>query len=75
MSDAARDLGWNREKVRQAKLSCIRRGEINVWDEKPLGPERGNGRHVFRFTDGSGQTIKGPAEVPGTNEEVGIQPE
>jgi hypothetical protein len=49
MEDAAEDLCWNRTTVWRAKESCIQRKVLSVWDGKPLGPGKGNGRHVFRF--------------------------
>jgi hypothetical protein len=58
MSDALRDLGWHRDTVLQAKRSCVRRGILQVWDGRPLGPGQGNSPHVFRFireNDGGAQ--------------------
>lgn len=60
VSQIARELGWNRDKVRRAWQSCQRRGLIRVWPGRPLGEHNGNKAHVFRFvleeTDASNPT-------------------
>ena len=61
MTHAARELGWNRDTVLEAKRSCIRRGLLEVWDGRPLGVGRGNRPHAFRFVsvnDGDAEALE-----------------
>jgi len=46
---AARDLRWHRDTVLEAKKSCIDRRILSVWNGPPLGEQRGNKPHVFKF--------------------------
>lgn len=46
---ATKDLAWHRDTVLEAKKSCIRRNILSVWDGRPLGLQRGNKPHAFKF--------------------------
>jgi hypothetical protein len=50
VKDVAEELGWHRNTVRNATDSCVARGVLEVWDGSPLGEDRGNKPHVFRFS-------------------------
>jgi hypothetical protein len=65
VQDVAQELNWPRAKVWRAKTSCIARGVLQVWDGKPLGEEKGNNPHVFRF--GQPYEIKDDREPPQTS--------
>jgi hypothetical protein len=49
MRDVAKELGWHRNTVLEARKSCEQRAVLQIWAGQPLGEGNGNKPHVFRF--------------------------
>jgi hypothetical protein len=50
VSDLSDELGWHRNTIRKARISCEARGALETWPGRPLGVGKGNKPHCFRFT-------------------------
>jgi hypothetical protein len=51
VSDLSDELGWHRNTIRKARISCEARGALETWPGRPLGAGKGNKPHCFRFTE------------------------